>query len=50
MAQIANLNSITNTESFIDFVPDVNLDSDSGSERLINNAFGTWFLTTTIHL
>ena len=44
MAQIVNLNSITNTESFIDFLcTDVNLDSDSGSERLINNAFGTWF-------
>ena len=43
MSQIVDLNSTTNVDAFIDFLlNDLDLDNASGSERLIENTFGTW--------
>ncbi len=43
MSQIVDLNSTSSTDAFINYLlNDINLDNPSGSERLINNTFGTW--------
>ncbi len=48
MSQIVNLNYASpSTEAYIDYLwpilfPEANLDNAEGSERLLDNAFGTW--------
>ena len=43
MSQIVDLNSTSNVDAFIDYLlNDLNIDNPSGSERLIDNTFGSW--------